>query len=251
MTPESAKVILDLVKIIKGGGLLSLEQLELFFSFFQAVNQTATAAHWAVIAKTPGNIVANVGGVHILKYVAIKKGEPEAFAILTKNLPNSEIVSLPDLSPSDYERVAKGLTGFHPAGNPKLSATPFVKHPDLSIEGALADIYAPERDTFEKIGDTIVKKSSQAPTVVVNLDASRFTPQEVIQGLPRVWGDVFSLSLGRIIVLNSQGFFKIIPRPANFRLGTLFTIPVQTLENLRETWAELEKEEATSRNKPQ
>jgi len=121
-----------------------------------------------------------------------------------------------------------------------------MKHPDLAIEGALADIYAPERDTFEKIGDTILKKSSQAPTVVVNLDFSQFTPQQVIQGLPRVWANVVGFDLQRIILLNSKGFFQIIPRPANFRLGKLFTIPTQTLENLRETWADIEKEDTAA-----
>ena len=246
MTPENARIILDLVKLVRKGEVLSLEQLELFISYFYAVNQTATAAHWAVIAKTPGNIVGNVGGVHVLKYVTLKKGESETFAVLSKNLPNAEILSLPELSPSGYERVTQGLTGFHPAGNPRLSQTPYLKHPDLAIEGALADIYAPERDTFEKIGDTILRKSSQAPTVVVNLDFSQFTPQQVIQGLPRVWANVVGFDLQRIILLNSKGFFQIIPRPANFRLGKLFTIPTQTLENLRETWTEIEKEDTAA-----
>jgi hypothetical protein len=246
MTPENAKIILDLVKIVRKGELLSIEQLELFLSYFHAVNQTATAAHWAVLAKTPGNIVGNVGGVHVLKFVTLKKGEPETFAALTRNLPGAEIVSLPELSPIGYEKVTQGLTGFHPAGNPKLSQVPYTKHPDLAIEGALADIYAPERDTFEKIGDSILKKSSQAPTIVINLDFSQFTPQQVIEALPGIWANVIGFDLQRVILLNSKGFFKIIPRPFNFRFGQLFAIPLQTLQNLRETWAEIEKEDTAA-----
>jgi hypothetical protein len=64
--------------------------------------------------------------------------------------------------------------------------------------------------------------------------------------MPRVWADIYGLSLSRVILLDSKGFFQIIPRPANFKLGDLFPIPVQTLENLREIWVENDKADAAA-----
>jgi hypothetical protein len=245
-TPKNIEIILEMVRIVRKGGLPSIEQMNIFYSFFHAVNQTATAARWAVLAKNPAHIGGKVGGVTVMKYVVHKKGEKETLIALSKNLPNTEIVALPQVTPSDFEKVTQGLTGFHPSGEPILSATQYAKTPDIALEASLVDMYIPEGDAFRKIINTIVNKSSQCSTVVVNVDFTKHSAQQVIEQLPRVWGSAFGMSLRRVIVLDSKGFFKVINRPANFQLPELFAIPAQTLENLRETWAELEKEDAAA-----
>jgi len=245
-TPKNIEIILQLVKIVKEGGQLSKEQYNIFYSFFHAVNQTATAAHWAVLAKNPAHIGVKVGGVTVMKHVVHKEGEKEALIALSKNLPDTEILALPELSPTDFEKVTQGLTGVHPSGRPILTATQSVKKPDLVVEGILGDIYAPKGESFREIVNTIGRKSSQGSTVVVNVDLAKYSAQQVIEQLPRVWGSPFGMSLRGVIVLDSKGFFKVINRPASFKLPELFAIPIQTLENLRETWGELEKDEAAA-----
>jgi hypothetical protein len=245
MTPKNAQIILEIVSIVRKGGLPTIEQMNLFYSFFHALNQTATAAHWAVLVKNPANISGKVGSVTVLNHVVHKKGEKEALEALSKNLPEAEIVALPALSPNDFEKVTKGLTGSHPVtGKPVLSTTEHLKHPDFALEGSLGDIYTPEGANIKKIMNTIASKSSQASTVVVNIDFTTLTAQELIQKMPKAWGSPYGMSLRRVIVLDSKGFFQVITRPSNFQLPQLFAFPIQTLANLRETWAGFEKDEA-------
>jgi hypothetical protein len=246
MSAKNAARILEIVDIVRKGGLPSPEQMQLFYSFFHAVNQAATAAHWAALAKKPAHIGGRIGRAKVLNWVAHEPGEKEAIEALAKNLPESEILALPGLPPKDFVNITKGGTKLDAAGRPVFSRAQHVKAPDLALEGALADIYVPKGSNFKTMFNEIAGKSSQGSTVVINMDLTTVAPEALTGSLAKLWGNPAGLSLRRVIVLDSKGFFKVINRPFNFRLADIEWLPAQTLANLRELWDDLEKEDAAA-----
>lgn len=245
LSAKNAQRILEIVDIVRKGGSLSSEQTQLFWSFFHALNQVATAAHWAKIARNPANVGSKAGKKTILLHVLHAPGEKEAIEVLGKNLPDAEIVSLPGLTPEDFVKVTQGVPKINPVtGKPVLTLTQNIKTPDLVLEGSLADIYVPKGNNLKTMFNEIAGKGSQGSTIVVNSDFTKIPPEELVKSLPKLWGNPAGLSIRRVVVLNSKGFYKMVVRPLNFRLTDIEWVPGQTLANLRETWDEIEKEDA-------
>lgn len=244
LSPKNAALIQEIIEIIRKGGKLSPYQEHILHSFFHSVNQTATALHWAVLAKDSAHVRETIGSTVVLNFVTHEPGEREAIEVLTKNMPGAEIVALPALTPTDFLAVAAGTTKLNPATRkPILRATQDVKMPDLLIGPALADMLLPKGTNMKNLLNEMAAKSSQGSTVVVSTDLTTLTPQAIIAKLPNLWGNPVGLSVRRVIVLNSKGFFGMVTRPANLRFADI-VIPVQSLENLREMWNELEKDDA-------
>ena len=66
---------------------------------------------------------------------------------------------------------------------PKGNA-PGVSYPDYTINGVLADCYAPSTPSMRNIVDEVNDKAlNQAPIVVVNLDASPVSSNDLITAL--------------------------------------------------------------------
>lgn len=159
-------------------------------------------------------------------------------------MPDSEILVLPESIPQDFVNAIRGLTRINPAsGKHVLTKTKFAKVPDLGLDGALADIYTPTSTTVKEILSTIASKSNQGSTIICNASFTTLSPQQLVDALPRLWGSPYGLSLQRVIILNSKGFFRIIVRPIQFQFSELL-YPIQTFANLREIWDDLDKEEA-------
>lgn len=246
ISPKNAALLMQIVEKVRRGAALTSTETQLLHSFFHTVNQTATAAHWAVLSKEPAHIGGTVGKAAVFHHVVHEAGEKEAITALSRNLPEAEILSLPNMTPKDFLEIAKGTTGLNPlTGKPILRATQEAKMPDLFLQGALADIYAPKGSNMKAVLNTIAAKTSQGSTVVVCTDFTALTPQQILAKLPSVWGNPHAMSLRRVIVLNSAGHFTQVARPTNFRFAEIGEMPVQSLQNLRELWLELERNDAS------
>ncbi|PEE68588.1 hypothetical protein [Bacillus thuringiensis] len=236
MTPKQLEHFGTVIKAAQSGVKLTHEQQILLNKLLVSMNQTGIAVDWAKLAEHSWNIREKIESALVFKNVVFKEGEKEAVKVLTQKLNKTSIIALPESLPVDF--MEKSYLAL-----PKLKMTEGIRHPDLLIENILADIYTPRTDNFKSILKMFELKNSQATMIVLNMDKSPLPPQEAVKQMGRLWGKIEALSIDRVIVLNSKGFFEYLTRPIPFRMTDLGLFPTSVIANLKQLWDELEKED--------
>lgn len=227
--PQQAAEIAALIKVVAAGGKMSVEDAMKVSRLFNIMNEYGVAAHWTRLGETPRNIASKIGSFLVFNNVTLKEGEREAILALDKGLNHPLGLVLPTQRPQDF---AKGIT----------KQVQNVQYADLSIGSILADIYTPRTAKTNKVFQEIAAKSKQAATIVINLDKTSITGANLIAELPRLWGKPESWGIMRVIILDSKGFFKSIPRPVRWQFVELIgsSLSAVTREALSREWDTME-----------
>ncbi|HHP1040698.1 TPA: hypothetical protein ACR3S6_004468 [Bacillus thuringiensis] len=236
MSPNQIKHFSAVIKVAQLGAKLTDEQQIVLNKLLVGMNQTGVAVAWAKIADNPLNTDENLGSAIVFKDVNFKEGEREAITVLTQKMDKASIIALPDSLP-EY------LMGKRLYNSYKLKEKVNVRYPDLVIENILADIYTPTANNFNEIIKSLKLKNSQASMIVLNMDKSPLSPGEVVKQMGRFWGEMQTMMIDRVIVLDSKGFFENLIRPIPFQITDLGLFPDSSLSDLKKHWDELEDEE--------
>lgn len=202
--PKQAGELAAIIKAVDTGARLTEEQSMQLARLFQIVNEYGIAAHWTRLGERPSRIAEHIGSAIVLKPAALKEGEREAIDVLCRGLGNPDVLVLPPVRPQEY---ARGV----------LTQVEKLKYPDLKIGSTLADIYMPRTSNLDKVFQEVASKSSQAATVVLNLDRTAVPAAEVVAQLPRLWGKPSAWGIYRVILLNTKGYFRSFARPLRFQ----------------------------------
>jgi hypothetical protein len=235
LKPQQAAEIAALIKAVARGGKMTTEQAMKVSRLFNIMNEYGVAAHWSRLGEKPANISSKIGSFLVLNKVALKEGEREAIVALDKALNHPLGLVLPELRPQDF---AKGVT----------QQTKHVRYPDLAIGSILADIYTPRTASARNVIQEIATKSTQAATVVINLDKTSLTSAKLIAELPRLWGKPEGWGIMRVMILDSNGFFKSIPRPLRWEFVELVggSLSAVSRETLSKEWEAIEAADAAA-----
>jgi hypothetical protein len=229
LKPQQAAEIAAMINAVIKGGSLTTEQAMKISRLFQIMNEYGVAAHWTRLGEKPANISGKIGSFLVFNKVTLKEGEREAIETLCKGLNNPNALVLPAIKPQDF---AKGI----------MRQVEHVRYPDLAIGSILADIYTPRTANGRKIIQEIASKSTQAATVVINLDKTSLTSAQLLAELPRLWGKPEGWGITRVIILDSKGFFKSVPRPLRWEFVDLIggSLSAVSREVLSKEWEALE-----------
>lgn len=233
MSPNQIKYFSAAIKVAQSGAKLTDEQQIVLNKLLVGMNQAGVAVAWAKLADNPLNTEESIGSAIIFKDINFKEGEREAITVLTQKMDKVSIIALPDSLPGDLMR--KRFYNSH-----KLKEKVNVRYPDLVIENILADIYTPTANNFNEIIKSLILKNSQATMIVLNMDKSPLSPEEVVKQMGRFWREMQTMMIDRVIVLDTKGFFENLTRPIPFQITNLDLFLDSSLSDLKKHWDELE-----------